>query len=379
MNLLTYEELKKTTIFFLLQPSKAFFIFILLVFITILLFLFWIFFAPLNEVIKGQVFFRPMTNISCVKCISNGELYEKNYKNNEEVKKGDLLFSLDTTTQQAELELCKKQYEKCNEDMLLITNLLYTINYSKLPDINKNSESYIRCLTYLTEYNRFTAIINDYAERLRREENKPKSLIVPNAIVDLKNLLQQQNMSFDNWKNQEMFNALEQEKSLKINQKNLRARITELERQIKNSMIYAPIQGRIYEITKKNIGDYILSGENIIKIVPIDSQKIKAEIYVEPIFIPKVKIGNTVIIKCQGLPPSKYGIIESRVDSISPDTILVDGKTYFIVETVINNPVLKTKSGKTARLIPGLTGEGKIVVDNNTAFKMALEKLDFLY
>lgn len=379
MKLLTYDELKKTSTFFLLQPPKAFFSFILIVSVTIGGFLFWSVIAPLNEVVKGQVFFRPITNISVVKCISNGELHEKHYKNNIEVDKGDLLFSLDTSVQEAELESCRKQYEKSVEDLLILSDLLYTINHSSVPGISKDSEGYIRCLTYITEYNRFKTIINDCSEKLLREENKPKSLKIPNAILDLKNLLQQQEMSFANWQNQEKFNALEQEKSLNINQKNLKSRITELEREIKNSVIYAPVHGIVYEITKKNIGDFIMAGEDIIKIVPVESKKMKAEIYIEPMYIPKIKKGDVVRIKCQGLPPSKYGIIETKVDSISPDSILFNGKPYFVVESIINNSILHTKSGKEACLIPGTLAEGKIVVDTNTVLNMILEKLDFFY
>ena len=59
--------------------------------------------------------------------------------------------------------------------------------------------------------------------------------------------------------------ALDTKKSLQSAKNSIESRITELERAIKNSTIYAPISGRISEVTKLNIGDYLLTGEEIFK------------------------------------------------------------------------------------------------------------------
>ncbi|MBP5520634.1 MAG: biotin/lipoyl-binding protein [Treponema sp.] len=56
--------------------------------------------------------------------------------------------------------------------------------------------------------------------------------------------------------------ALESEK------KNLENRLCELECIINGAKIYAPVSGRIKDSSELNVGDYVCSGEEVIKIVP---------------------------------------------------------------------------------------------------------------
>ena len=44
----------------------------------------------------------------------------------------------------------------------------------------------------------------------------------------------------------------------------------------------------------------------------------------------------------------------------------------------IKDPYLKTKTGQTARLIPGITAEGRIITERSTVMQMVLRKLDFI-
>lgn len=130
---------------------------------------------------------------------------------------------------------------------------------------------------------------------------------------------------------------------------------------------------------KVNQGDYILAGEEIIKIVPEDNQALIAELYVDPSYVARIKVGNGVKIKFPGLPPSRYGQIETEVSLVPPDVSLSpEGQPIFIVEAKIKDPYLKTKTGQTARLIPGITAEGRIITERSTVMQMVLRKLDFM-
>lgn len=158
----------------------------------------------------------------------------------------------------------------------------------------------------------------------------------------------------------------------------LESKITELNRYIKNSTIYAPISGRIIEILKSNIGDYILAGEEILKIVPESSSTLKACLLIDPAYIARVKVGNQVKIKFPGLPPSRYGQIETNVAMIPPDVDISTGTPIFIAEAPIPQDYLITSDGQTAKLISGITAEGRILTEKSTVMKMILRKLDFI-
>lgn len=389
MNLKTFEDMQKTSAFFMLKPANAIYGFVITIFVSIVVILVWAIFAPMDDVVKASVLLRPAEAVSSIKCVTSGELSEKYFENDDLVNEGDLLFSLDTASYKSQLETYKAEIKKNQNEIFVNNQLLQTIEANKMPDLVGESETapvsdadssdaFIKCSAYLTEFLRYQTGISDLQTKLNREKSKPQSLKVPQTIQDLETELNQNQLAFESWKNSQKLTAIENQKNLESAKKSLESRIAEIERLIKNSTIYAPISGRISEITKLNPGDYLLAGEEILRIVPQNSESLKADIYVDPSYIVRVKNGNPVKIKFPGLPPSRYGMVESQVAIVPPDVSYVNGQPVFIAEAEIENPYLTTKNGQTARLIPGITAEGRIVTDRSTVMQMVLRKLDFM-
>jgi len=68
-----------------------------------------------------------------------------------------------------------------------------------------------------------------------------------------------------------------------------------------------------------------------------------------------------------------------NVSIVPPDvTVTQTGQVAFIVEATIDSPFLYTKHGQSAKLLPGITAESRIVTDRSTVMQMVLRKLDFI-
>lgn len=379
MYLKTFDELQKTSAFFMLKPAKAVYGFIITVCVSIVAVLIWASISPIDEVIRAEVLLRPTETVSSIKCVVSGELAEKNFKNDDFVQAGELLFSLDTAVYETELAAYKKEREKNLNEIFENQILLETMETEKKPAANTTSDAVIKSLAYITEFKRYQNLIEEAKIKLEREENAPPALKIPQNIEDLKLQLTRQELSFEAWKNSQKIQALEQKKQLQAANSSVESRISELERAVKNSTIYAPISGRVSEVKKVNVGDYILSGEEIARIIPQNSESLKAELYINPSHIARVKVGNPVKIKFPGLPPSRYGMTETEISLVPPDVSLNNsGQPVFIAEAVIHEPELKTKHAQTAMLIPGMTAEARIITDRSTVLQMILRKLDFM-
>lgn len=378
MYLKTFDDMQKTSVFFMLKPANAVYGFIVTVCISIAAILLWAVLAPMDDVLKATVLLRPSTAVSSVKCVTNGQIYSKYFQNDDEVSEGDLLFTLDTTVYKTELDAYQKELLKNTNDAFINEIILQTIESETLPQISNNSDAYVKANSYITELHRYQVIITDVKTKLEREKNKPQSLKIPQNITDLQNQLNQNELAFESWKNSQKMTALDTKKSLQSAKNSIESRITELERAIKNSTIYAPISGRISEVTKLNIGDYLLAGEEILRIVPQNDEKLKADIFVDPSYVARIKVGSPVKIKFPGLPPSRYGMVETQVQIVPPDVTYQNGNAVFLVEAQIDSPYLIAKNGQTAKLIPGITAEGRIVTDRSTVMQMVLRKLDFI-
>lgn len=378
MNLISFEEMKKTTVFFMLKPASAIYGFLVSIFTFISIVIIWAFVAPMEDVVKASSILRTEETVSSVKCISSGQLYSKNYQNDMSVKKGDLLFSLDITMYEVELDSYRKELEKNENDMKINSYLLETMKTEKIPDVERNSESYMKCSGYLLELSRLRSLVNESRIKLAREKSLPDSLRIENNVTDLTNDLRQNTYSFESWVNAQKMNASDEQKRLSGQNSTIKSRIKELERIIQNSTIFAPIDGRIYETKKMNAGDYLFSGEEILKIIPENSESMVAEIYIDPSFIAKIKEGDHIYMKFPGLPPSRYGELETAISFIPPDVTYMNGLPVFIAEAKIVSPYLIPKNGRSAKLIPGITAECRIVTDKSTVMQMVLKKLDFI-
>ena len=379
MYLKTFDEMKKTSVFFMLKPIKAIYGFILIVCTTICVAIIWALIAPMDDVVKAPVLLRPNQAVSSIKCVANGELETKCYQNDSFVKEGDLLFSLDTSAMKKELESYSIARKRNDEDILIYQTLLQTIENGKISGVENGTDAFLKSNSYLLEKSKNEAILEESFTKLQREKVMPEGLKVPQKIEDLENQYRQAKLSYETWLNNQNIQVNEKMTVLKAERSNIESRLSELERAIKNSTIYAPIDGRIKEVTKLNIGDYILAGEEVLCIVPQNDETLCAAIYVDPSYVARVKVGNPVRLKFPGLAPSRYGLVETSVSLVPPDvTVTSNGQTVFVVEATINNPYLHTKHGQTAKLLPGISAEARIVTERSSVMQMVLRKLDFI-
>lgn len=381
MYIKSIDSLRKTSVFFILKPAKAIYGFIICVCFLLLFVLFWVVFFPVDDVVKGECLLRPVDSVSSIKCVVNGQINSKNFTNDATVNKGDLLFSLDTKFYESEKDYCKRQlveteYEITKNIFLLnvIKDKKYDISFDDFVDDKKSLEG----KKYLLEKQQYDFAIKEAKINLEREENQPQMLKVSQNIEDMKLNLEKIELEYYNWENSRYIAALDKQKELELKKQNLQNQMVELERLINNSTIYSPITGRILEVQTLNVGDFLLAGVEVIRVIPQNEECVKAEIYISSNDIAKLKVENEVKIKFPSLSPSQYGITETKVKIIPPDLEYINDKSVFVVETDSFYPILSTKKGQTANLIPGLSGEARVVTAKTTIMKMILNKLDFI-
>ena len=386
--LLKIEDMKllpQTHVFFDTKVSKAVPVFIMCVIIIFVLFLFWTGLAEMDDVVKSDAVLRPMENISDLKCISNGEVSQKLYVQNQRVKKGDLLFSIDCSSEKLELMNVGNQLERYEHDLQNDRSLLEYINNvtdvraDKVCDRGSDSQLRAKIDTYLADFNRQSLQVQEMRAKYEAESNMPSSMRLQKRIEETQNQLEQTELVFENWKNSQFIRItdsiyLEEEKI-----QSLKLRKTFLERTIKNSNLYAPIDGIVDEVLELNVGDYVIGGSDVLRIIPEGNQKLKAEIVLDASKIARVKTGQEVKFRFPGLPPSSYGQLRGTVSLIPADITVNSSKPVFIVEADIPEPFLFAANGEKVNLRSGLAAEARIVISRDSVMKMILRKLDFVH
>jgi HlyD family secretion protein len=118
-----------------------------------------------------------------------------------------------------------------------------------------------------------------------------------------------------------------------------------LENQIQESYLYAPVDGQITEI-KKRTAEMILSGSEMIVLLPADPFQIEVNIYEEDIV--KINVGNPVNISLVAFPDQMF---KGNVISINPAEQLFEGVVYYKVKINFEDIIDQAKPGMTADLV----------------------------
>ena len=365
--------------FFMNRPAPAVKYFIFIVFGILVIALTWASIAQMDDIVKATVFLRPAKTISIIKPLTGGQVQTKNYVHNGYVVEGDLILQLDTTADILELQNSKELMARINNSILVYTTLLETIKKNTNVATIKNEEAYLHSERYILENQRQILQIKEMKKKLEMEKKMPEMLSVRQKVDDMEGELERVELQFALWKNSSIIETTDTIKSLMQNRETLERRMSDLDRTIRNATVYSSITGKVNEYRKLNIGDNIVPGEEILAIVPDDEKELKAELYIEPAYIARIKIGQKAVLRFPGLPPSKYGKIEAEINLIPVDYNAVQNSIpTFIVEAKIQEPWLVSNEGDKIYLRAGIGAVGRIVIDRDTVLRTVLKKLDFI-
>ena len=134
--------------------------------------------------------------------------------------------------------------------------------------------------------------------------------------------------------------------------------------------IKAPVSGYVSNLSVNTIRAVIEPSQVLLEIVPIDRELI-VESRVSTQDIGHVHVGQDAVIKVGSYDPQRFGVIEGKVDRISPSTYLdEENQPYYKAQIVLMKKYLGKQPSK-YRIIPGMT----VTADIRTGEKTVLDYL----
>ncbi|MGF1776645.1 HlyD family type I secretion periplasmic adaptor subunit [Vibrio nomapromontoriensis] len=179
-----------------------------------------------------------------------------------------------------------------------------------------------------------------------------------NTLSELKRYISQQQVDISDQlvKSTREYIALEQQLSAYL----VRRKLAE---------IHAPIDGVILKVADKTFGSYVAANEFLYEIVPNNSP-MEIVVDLNPSDINQVSIGDSVTIKLDSLPFTKYGTMSGSLRQVSEDALTDDvyGKEALTFRGWIDISSLDDirDAPSDFRLQPGLTLEANIQTDKRT-------------
>ena len=148
--------------------------------------------------------------------------------------------------------------------------------------------------------------------------------------------------------------------------------------QLDNCEIRAPMSAVVKNIRFTTVGAVVRAGEDILELVPADGDLV-VEVKVRPADVGFIRPGLPVTIKFDAYDYSIYGGLDGEVIYISADTLKEEtnrptqDSTYYLVRVRAAQPELKSKSGQSMAVIPGMTVTAEIITGKRTILQYLLK------
>jgi hemolysin D len=151
--------------------------------------------------------------------------------------------------------------------------------------------------------------------------------------------------------------------------------VQELERQLAQKVIRAPVAGTVLQLPFKQAKSFVQTGQLVAQIAPEGAATI-LKVQMPSQNTGFLKTGMPVKVKFDAYPFQDYGIVEGKVQMVSPDSKLVDagnGKIEaFEVDVMLDRNYIKSQ-GKQIPLNLGQTATAEVIVRQRQTIDLILD------
>lgn len=352
---------------------------ILTVLIIIIIAIIWMFFGELDVIIDTNGVIKYRDNISTIYSIEGGILSNIIPQNKTNIKKGDLLFNIESSSLIRRKEyLNNKNIENKNkiEDLKLIKD------YLKVEPVNLEAQLRVLHNEYKNikskVYNLNTNINFKEDELNTMKKFKPVS-ISENEYKMEKRRLKELQYEYKNYKREKILEIEDRITKLEDNILTNKIEIENIKTKLLNYKILAPISGKVQFLENYNKGDYIPPGEKIMKIIPVGKENYYVELLIKNKDILKIEKNDKVRYRIASYPYKEFGIAEGRILKIDSDATRVNNKQYvYKIKASISNYLSKGENIIDVNYKNGMITKASIVVGKRKILYYVLEKLDFI-
>jgi len=151
---------------------------------------------------------------------------------------------------------------------------------------------------------------------------------------------------------------------------------TPRQQQLTDSVMKAPVAGIVKNVRITTQGGVLRAGEELLQIVPLDDVLI-VETKIKPSDIAMLKPELKATIRFDAFDYTVYGGVTGKVANVGADTIKEESKggevTYYRVHVATSAKPVKTTTGKTLDILPGMTAQVDIRTGDRTVLDYILK------
>ena len=290
---------------------------------------------PWQETVRAAGVIRPAGENTIVQSQLDGVLARVWVKDNQQVKQGEPLAaldrrSLDNERRKLEGELIQSLAQQRNSrasslDVQQQAQATRLLNNAQRNSAQRDLDSAASTVRYReTELKRYRSLLSSGAvAETVIEEKQAQAVLARNEFAKARQAMREQEARgaaelarLGQGSNQ----TAQEERELKKQVEQIRARMEELKRALLNSVIRAPKSGTVIVSNLRHAQQVIRSGEVLAQIAPSQGD-LQVKLTVPSSDVGTIKASQQAYLRIAGCPYPEFGVLEARVLSISADTI----------------------------------------------------------
>ncbi len=374
---LSFNDFKYSRDFFDIKVSKKYYLLVFILVGFIVAFFLWSLICHIDVVVKGSAEIRPQEDVSVIKLQAGGIVCEKKYLNGQTVNQGDVLLIFNTTTIQEEIDTIEKRLVRNETKLVELNDLERMVLENKIIE-ELNAEAKVQAQIYFSQKRVKELNYEKLKANYEIELSLPAGATYKQKQKELKNSYEIAEADLQSYIADFKYSIITQRENLLNEKDSLLKEKVMLNETLSQSCIKASKSGIVEELETFNCGDFLLGGTSVLRIIPLQNDKLKALIMLSQNDIADLKIGQLVKIKLKAFNSNDYGQIKGYVTRIGADSLYdANHNPYYQVDVEIPQNYLKDKKNRTAYLRPGMTGIARIVIKRKSVIKVILNKLNF--
>ena len=349
---------------------------IIAIVISIVVFLFVF---TVNDVAKVKGVIRTGMNNSIIKNVIPGKIEKICYHPEQFVQKGDVLYVLDDEVYRTLREDLTIELQDTQEWLLCLDQMIEGYQSGRNTATDMNSLAHAKLDEYFTNVAYLESQLKIACFQLKTERDQPASIRLDRNVEESSLRVSVAEDELQRYKAGFYSQILEQHKQYGMKYEKLQQELIRTDEQYAFLCIKSPVSGFVQEISSLNEGDYIFADQNVLTIVPNDSENFRIELSVPTKNIGELKEGMTVKYRLSAFPFFEYKGAEGVITSIDPDIRQGEsGALSYCVYADIDRTVFRNYRGSEYPLRAGIEVDARIVLEKTKIAFYLLRKMDFL-
>jgi len=349
-----------------------------LIFISILVLLIgaWMSISTMDVVAHAEGKVIPSDFIKTIQNLEGGIITQINIKNGDKVKKGDLLFRLNSIQYNSEFESTRKIIYslqiRANRLLAEINNTQPNFNMGlskSVPDIiqSEMAEYKVR-QEKIVQLKQFIILAEkefNMIKNLTKEGLEPQ-----NELIKAERYLAEKNQALREQKE----NAISEYNRIMNEIRSKEDGLVTLGDKVKRTDVISTTDGLVSRIFVTTVGGVVKPGDVLAEIVPQEDVLV-IEAKLKPSDVAVVKPSMNAKVKITAFDYSIYGIFDAKVLSISADSINNEkGESYYNVRLTSSDKVFDS-TGKVLKIQTGMMAQVDIVTEQRTFLEYIFKPL----